>query len=77
MGLFKGLGHVVGSVTLDNSRLRCKVCRSIFVYIVLCHAPIIYVHSTYVGIYRVCIPLGVHDHHVFNDICWEIMDIAC
>ena len=35
-------------------------------YVGLCHARIIYVHSTSAGMSRACIHLGVHDQHVSN-----------
>jgi hypothetical protein len=46
------------------------------VCIVLCHARIIYIHSTSVGMSRVCIHIGVHDHHVANGTCHESLDMT-
>lgn len=40
--------------------IKCKVYCSTYVWIALCHAQIIYIHSTSVGMFRVCYHLGVH-----------------
>jgi enoyl-[acyl-carrier-protein] reductase (NADH) len=42
----------------------------------LCHTRITYIHSTYVGMSRVCIHLGVHDHHVSNGTYRESLDMT-
>ena len=44
--------------------------------IALCHARIIYVHSTSPGMSRVCIHLGVHDHPISKGTCCESLDMA-
>jgi hypothetical protein len=59
-----------------KSTVECKVCHSTPVYIALCNARIIYIHSTSVGMSRACIHLGVHDHPVANGICRESLDMA-
>ena len=43
---------------------------------VLCHAYIIYIHSTSPRMSRACIHLGVHNHHASNDTCRESLDMA-
>ena len=63
-------------VAQEKLRLECKVCRSTPVSIALCHAHILYVHSTSPEISRVCVYLGVHEHHVSNDVCRKSLDIA-
>ena len=60
----------------EKSRLECKVCRSTPACITLCHARIIYVHSTSPGMSRACIHLGVHEHPVSNGTCRESLDMA-
>ena len=52
----------VGNVAPIRSTIECKVCRSTLVCITLCHARIIYIHSTSVGMSRAYIYLGVYDH---------------
>lgn len=54
---------VVDNVAPDKSRLECKICRLTPVYIALCHACIINVHSTLARMSKACIHLGVHDHN--------------
>jgi hypothetical protein len=49
----------VGDVISKKSKLEYKVCRSTPMCIVLCHARIIYVHSTSLEMSKVCIHLGV------------------
>ena len=66
----------MGDVTAKKSRLKCKVCCSTLVSIVLCHTRIIYVHFTSPGMSKACIHLGVHKYHVSNDTCCESLDIA-
>jgi hypothetical protein len=68
--------YVVGNVPLTRSTVECKVCPSTPVCITLYHARIIYIHSTYVGMSRACIHLGVHDHLVANDTHCESLDLA-
>jgi hypothetical protein len=70
------LPFAVGNVPPTRSIVECKVCRSTHVCIGLCHARIIYIHSTSVGMSRACIHLGVHDHHVANGTCRESLDMA-
>ena len=70
------LPFVVGNVPLTRSTIECKVCRFTPVCIALCHARILYIHSTSVGMSRACIHLGVHDHLVANGTCRESLDIA-
>ena len=45
-------------------------------YILLCHARIIYVHSTSFEMARACIHLGFHQHHMSNGTCHESLDVA-
>jgi hypothetical protein len=66
----------VGNVAPEKSRLECKVCRLTSVCIALCHARILYVHSTSPKMSRACIHLGVHEHHVSNGTCRESLDMA-
>ena len=66
----------MGIVAPERSKLECKVCRSTSVCIALCHACIIYVHSTSSEMARACIHLDMHDHHVSNGTCRESLDIA-
>ena len=70
------LPFVVGNVVPTRSTIECKVYRSTVVCIVLCHARIIYIYSTFVGMCRACIHLGVHDHHVANGACRESLDMV-
>lgn len=51
---------------VDLSNIQCRVCRPTHLCIILCHAPIICIHSTSIMTSRACIPFGVHDHHVAN-----------
>ena len=44
--------------------------------IALCHACIIYVHSTSPGMSRACIHLGVYKHHVSNTTCHESLEMT-
>ena len=44
--------------------------------IALCHARIIYIYSTSVGMSRACIYLGVHDHPMANGTCRESLDMT-
>ena len=66
----------VGDVAPEKLRLECKVCRSTPVCIALCHARILYVHSTYPKMSRGCIHLGVHENPVSNGTCRESLDMA-
>ena len=61
----------MGSVAHEKSKLEYKVCHSIPVCMVLCHARIIYVHSISSEMARACIHLGVHDHPLANGTCRE------
>ena len=70
------LPFFVGNVPPIRSTIKCKVCRSIPIFIALYHARIIYIHSTSVEMSRACIHLGVHDHPVANDTCRESLDMA-
>ena len=63
-------------VAPKNSILKCKVCRSTPVGIVLYYARILYVYSTSPEMSRVCIHLGVHEHPVLNGSCRESLYIA-
>ena len=76
MGRFNSSPFVVGVVLPTKSTIECKVCRSTLVCIALCNARIIYIHSTSIGMSRACIHLGVHNHLVANDTCYESMDMA-
>ena len=67
---------VIGDVAPARSTFECKVCQSPPMCIILCHARILYVHSTSTKMSRACIHLGMHDHHVFNDICHESLDMT-
>jgi hypothetical protein len=66
----------MGIIAHERSKLECKVCHSTPICIALCHARIIYLHSTSSKMVRACIHLGVRDHHVSNGICRESLDIA-
>ena len=44
--------------------------------ITLCHACIIYVHSTSSGMSRACVHLGVYEHQLSNGTCRELLDMA-
>ena len=66
----------VGDVAPEKSRLLFKVCRSTPVCIALCHARIIYVHSTSSEMSRDCIHLGVHEHLISNGTCRESLDMT-
>ena len=70
------LPFLVSSVLPTRPNIECKVYRSTHVCIVLCHAQIIYIHSTFVGMSKTCIHLGVYDHHMVNDTCREALDMA-
>ena len=59
-----------------RSTIECKVCRSTLVCIILCHAQIIYIHSTFVGMSKTYIHLGIHDHHLANDTSHEALDMT-
>ena len=74
-GLVQLLSHllwVMGPLLgpLSSVRYVVPVC------IASCHARIIYILSIYVGMSRVCIHLGKHDHPVANDTCSESLDMA-
>ena len=60
----------------QRSTIDCKVCPSTHVCIALCHARIIYIHSTSVEMSRTCTHLGVYDHPLANDICHEALDMT-
>ena len=70
------LPFVVGNVLPTRSTIEYKVCRSTFVCIPLCHARIIYIHSTSVGMSKIYIHLGMYDHPLANDTCRETLDMA-
>lgn len=57
----------VGNVALD----KCKVCYYTPICVVVCNACIVYMHSTTLGMYRIYIHLGVHDHPMSNGTCCE------
>ena len=63
-------------VAPKKSTMECKACRSIPVCIALCHAHIIYIHCTYLGMSRACIHLGVHNHHGLNGTCLDSLDMT-
>ena len=44
--------------------------------IALCHARILYVHSTSTEMSRACIYFCMHDHIVSNGICRDLLDMA-
>ena len=46
------------------------------VYTTLCYAHTIYVHSTSPRMSKVCIHLDVYKHHVSNDTCRVLLDLA-
>ena len=48
----------------------------VHVCIVLCHARILYIHSTSIEMLRACFHLGTHDHPISNGICRESLDMA-
>lgn len=52
------LPFFVGNVALD----KCKVCHYTPICVVVYNACIVYIHLTTLGMYRICIHLGVHDH---------------
>ena len=64
------------NVTHEKSRLKCKVYHSTSLCIALCYACIIYVHSTFFGMSRVCIHLDVYEQLVSNGTCCESLDMA-
>jgi hypothetical protein len=66
----------VGNVAPKKSKLECKICRLTPVCIALCHARILYVHSTSPEMSRACIHLGVHEHPVSNGTCRDSLDMA-
>ena len=66
----------MGDVSPKKSRLECKVRRSTPACIALCHAHIIYVHSTSQVMSKACIHLGVYEHPVSNGTCRELLDMA-
>ena len=70
------LPFAVGNVAPIRSTIEYKVCCFTHVCIALCHAQIIYIHFTSIGMSSACIHLGVHDHHVANDTCCESLDMA-
>ena len=70
------LPFVVGDVPPIGFIVECKVSHFTLVCIASCHARIIYIHSRSIGIFRACIHLGVHDHHVTNDTCRQSLDMA-
>jgi hypothetical protein len=70
------VSFAVGDVAPEKSRLECKVYRSTPVCLALCHARILYVHSTSSKMSRACIHLGVHEHPVSNGTRRESLDMA-
>ena len=42
----------------------------------LCHALIIYIHSTSIGMSMTCSHLGIDDHPLANDTCCGALDMA-
>ena len=66
----------VENVAPNKSRLECKVFCLTHVCIAMCQFSILYVHSTNPRMFKACIHLGVHDHHVSNDTCRESLDMA-
>jgi hypothetical protein len=69
------IAHVL-LLTAQRSLLIAHKIASLPICIALCHARIIYVHSTSSEMARACIHLGVHDHPVSNGTCHESLDIA-
>ena len=67
---------VVRNVAPTRSTITCKVCRSIHVCIALYYVRIIYIHFIFIEMSKACTHLGVHDHHVANDTCHELLDMA-
>lgn len=61
---------------LKKSGSDCEVCRYTPIYIALCHALIIYVHSTFLGILRICMQLGVHGHPILDTTCHKSLDMT-
>ena len=66
----------VGNIAPEKSRLECKVCRSTPVCMTLCHARIIYLHSTSSWMSRVCKNLSVHEYLISNGTCRESHNMA-
>ena len=66
----------VGNVAPKKSRLECKIRRFTPMCISLCHAQIIYLHSTSLKISRACIYFGIHEILVSNGTCRESLDVA-
>lgn len=56
--------------------LECKIYRSTLVCTALCHAHIVYVHSTYPRMSKACIHIGIHEHPKSNGTCHESIDMT-
>ena len=71
------LPFVVGNVPLLSPLLSVKYALlwSTHVCITLCHARIIYILSTSVGMSMTCCHLGINDHPMANDTCREALDM--
>lgn len=67
---------VVGNVVLTRSIIKCKICHSTHVCIALCHAQIVYIYSTSIGMSIICVHLDVHDHLVANSTCRKSLGMA-
>ena len=67
---------LVEDVALEKLRLECKVGRSIPVYVALCYARILNIHSTSPEMSRACIHLGAHEHPGSNYTCRESLNMA-
>ena len=66
----------MGDIAPEKSRLEYKVYRSTPVCIALCHARIMYVHSTSSEMSRACTHLGVHEHPISNGTCRESLEMT-
>jgi hypothetical protein len=70
------LPFVVGDVPPTGFTVECKVSHFTLVCVASRHVRIIYIHSRSIGMFRTCIHLGVHDHHVANGTCRQSLDMA-
>lgn len=53
-----------------DSKLKCKVCHFVPIYIVVCNARIVYIHFTNLGISRACILIGSMPTYVKWHMSW-------
>ena len=60
----------------EKAKVQCKVCHVAPICLDVYYVKVIYVHLQSSNMSRVCIHLGVHNHHVSVQVCCESLDMA-